>query len=80
MANTLILVHGFMDTGRRMGWMSRQLRALGWIVLVPSLHPSNGTKTIEELAEQLHIYILENTRKDERLDLIAFSMGGLEGF
>lgn len=77
MRNTLVLVHGFMDTGRRMGWMSRQLRAKGWKVLVPSLQPSNGTQTIEQLADQLHIYIRENTQKDERINLIAFSMGGL---
>lgn len=77
MANTLILVHGFMDTGRRMAWMARRLRALGWKVLVPSLQPSNGTETIEKLAGQLSLYIRENTLENERIDLVAFSMGGL---
>jgi triacylglycerol esterase/lipase EstA (alpha/beta hydrolase family) len=59
MANTLILVHGFMDTGRRMAWMSKRLRAMGWKVLVPSLQPSNGTESIGKLAEQLNLYIRE---------------------
>jgi triacylglycerol lipase len=77
MANTLILVHGFMDTGRRMAWMSKRLRAMGWKVLVPSLQPSNGTESIGKLAEQLNLYIRENTMEDERIDLVAFSMGGL---
>ncbi|NIJ52217.1 esterase/lipase family protein [Dyadobacter arcticus] len=77
MLNTLILVHGFMDTGRRMAWMSRRLRALGWKVLVPSLQRSNGTETIEKLAEHLRLYIIENTLESERTDLVAFSMGGL---
>lgn len=77
MSNTLILVHGFMDTGRRMSWMSRQLRTLGWRVLTPSLLPSNGTQTIEKLAERLRQFIQENTLESDRIDLIAFSMGGL---
>ncbi|MCE7067167.1 lipase/acyltransferase domain-containing protein [Dyadobacter sp. CY326] len=77
MANTLILVHGFMDTGRRMTWMSRQLSTLGWKVLTPSLLPSNGTQTIEKLAERLSQFIQENTMESDRIDLIAFSMGGL---
>ena len=77
MANTLILVHGFMDTGRRMAWMSRQLRALGWKVLTPSLLPSNGTQTIETLGEKLSEFIRENTQESERIDIVAFSMGGL---
>ncbi|MHA4739507.1 esterase/lipase family protein [Dyadobacter sp. MSC1_007] len=77
MANTLILVHGFMDTGRRMAWMAKHLRAMGWKVLLPSLQPSNGTVSIGKLAEQLDLYIRENTVESERVDLVAFSMGGL---
>ncbi|MCF2496711.1 alpha/beta hydrolase [Dyadobacter chenhuakuii] len=77
MSNTLILVHGFMDTGRRMTWMSKQLRTLGWKVLTPSLLPSNGTQTIEKLAERLSQFIQENTLESDRIDLIAFNMGGL---
>lgn len=77
MTNTLILVHGFMDTGRRMNWMSKQLRILGWKVLTPSLLPSNGTQSIEKLAERLSQFIKENTLESDKIDLIAFSMGGL---
>jgi triacylglycerol lipase len=77
MANTLMLVHGFMDTGRRMAWMAKRLRAMGWKVLLPSLQPSNGTVSIGKLAEQLDLYIRENTVESERVDLVAFSMGGL---
>jgi triacylglycerol lipase len=77
MATTLILVHGFMDTAKRMAYLSRHLRDLGWKVLTPSLRPSNGTESIEALAEQLYIYIHENTTCDERISLIGFSMGGL---
>ncbi|SDE10965.1 triacylglycerol lipase [Dyadobacter soli] len=77
MANTLILVHGFLDTGRRMAWMSKQLSALGWKVFTPSLLPSNGTEPLEKLAERLSSFIRENTQESDRIDIIAFSMGGL---
>lgn len=77
MKNTLILVHGFMDSARRMSYMAKHLRDLGWKVLTPSLQPSNGRKSIEILAEQLDNYIQQNTEKGDRIDLISFSMGGL---
>ena len=77
MANTLVLVHGFMDSARRMSYMARHLRDLGWKVLTPSLQPSNGRKSIEMLAGQLDNYIQGNIEPDERIDLIGFSMGGL---
>ncbi|WP_159466775.1 triacylglycerol lipase [Dyadobacter sp. 3J3] len=77
MDNTLVLVHGFMDTDRRMKFMARQLRDLGWKVLTPSLRSSNGSESIEVLAEQLNLFIEENTIGSERIDLIGFSMGGL---
>lgn len=77
MANTLILVHGLMDTAKRMTYMSRHLAELGWKVLTPSLQQSNGTQSIEALAVQLSIYIQENTNSSDRIDLIGFSMGGL---
>lgn len=77
MKNTLILVHGFMDSSKRMDFMARQFSNSGWKVLTPSLQPSNGTVSIETLAQLLARFIRENTREHERIDLIGFSMGGL---
>lgn len=77
MANTLILVHGFMDTEGRMAFLAKHFRAMGWKVLTPSLRPSDGSQLIEVLSRQLEDYVQQNTEAGERIDLIGFSMGGL---
>jgi triacylglycerol lipase len=75
--NTIILVHGFTDSPRRVRFMARYLRRRGWTVHTPELTPSNGTALLEDLAAQLATFIGIHAAPGERLDLIGFSMGGL---
>lgn len=75
--NTIILVHGFMDSENRMAYMAKYLRCHGWSVLTTTLRPSNGSVLLEELAAQLKLFISKNTSSDEQVDLVGYSMGGL---
>ncbi len=75
--NTIILVHGFMDSEHRMAYMATYLRRRGWNVLTPTLQPSNGAVPLEELAAQLKSFISKKISSDKQVDLVGYSMGGL---
>lgn len=75
--NPVILVHGFMDTAAKMQPLARALRQQGWTVFTPTLKPSWGQATIEELAGQLATFIDANLPHHARFDLVGFSMGGI---
>lgn len=77
MKNTVVLIHGFTDSPRRIFFMARYLRRLGWNVLTPELRPSNGSAPLETLAEQLATFVSTHCGDSGRLDFIGFSMGGL---
>ena len=75
--NPVLLIHGIKDDARKMEPMARYLRAQGWAAKTMSLRPSWGQKGLEVLAGQVAQFIGENYAPAEKIDLVAFSMGGL---
>ncbi len=75
--NPVLLIHGIKDDARKMEPMARYLRAQGWEAKTMSLRPSWGQKGLDVLAGQVAQFIGENYAPGERIDIVAFSMGGL---
>ncbi|MCE9610593.1 MAG: triacylglycerol lipase [Chthoniobacter sp.] len=75
--NPVLLIHGIKDDARKMEPMARHLRAQGWDAKTMSFRPSWGQKGLDVLAGQVAQFIAENYAPDEKIDLVAFSMGGL---
>lgn len=75
--NPVILVHGFKDTAAKMQPLARALRKPGWTVFTPTLTPSWGQASIEEMARQLADFIDANLPRHAHFDLVGFSMGGI---
>ena len=75
--NPVLLVHGLKDNARKMEPMARYLRYQGWDARTITVSPSWGQKGLEELAGQVAKYIDAHYPKDQKIDLVGFSMGGL---
>ncbi|MEO1127620.1 MAG: alpha/beta fold hydrolase [Cyanobacteria bacterium J06639_16] len=76
--NPLLLVHGIHDTGRKFNKLARYLQAQGWSTIhCPDLTPNNGDVGLEQLAQQLVVYVDTHMGHDQPFDLVGFSMGGL---
>ena len=75
--NPVLLIHGIKDDARKMEPLARYLRGQGWDAQTMSLHPSWGQKGLDVLAGQVADFIGENYAPGEKIDLVAFSMGGL---
>lgn len=73
----VLLVHGFLETGRRFTRMADALRADGRDAHVFSYQPNDGTVGIDQTAEQLARFADETVGPNEPFDLIGYSMGGL---
>jgi triacylglycerol lipase len=76
-AHAVVLVHGFKDSATKMQKMARALREQGWRVFTPTLAPSFGQASLDELAKQLAAFIDTTLKPGEKFDLVGFSMGGL---
>ncbi len=75
--NPVVLVHGFLDTTAVFKPMSEYLNHHGWQVYSFNLIPNHGYEKLEVLAGQVENYIEKNFAKEQKVDLIGFSMGGL---
>ena len=75
--NPVLLIHGIKDDARKMEPMARYLRAQGWEAKTMNLRPSWGQKGLDVLAGQVAEFIAENYAPGEKIDIVAFSMGGL---
>ncbi len=75
--NPIVLVHGLFDTSRKMRHFEKYLRNAGWMTYSINLLPNSGKLGIDELAQQLDIFIKEKIQPNQKFDLIGFSMGGL---
>lgn len=73
----VVLVHGFLDSGRVMGSMARHLAGDGHDCLVPSLKPSDGRDGLPAMARQLQEFLEEELEEGDRFALVGFSMGTL---
>ena len=75
--NPVLLVHGLKDDERKMEPMARYLRAQGWDARTMSCRPSWGQKGLDVLAGQVADFVAAHYPARQRIDLVAFSMGGL---
>jgi triacylglycerol lipase len=75
--NPVILVHGITDKNTIFREMSNYLTNLGWSVHSINLSPNDGSEKLEALAVQVARYIDQVFLKDQFVDLVGFSMGGL---
>jgi triacylglycerol lipase len=75
--NPILLVHGLMDTSRKMRKIASHLRGLGWQVFDIDLTPNNGSARLEILAGQVADLIDRTFDPQQSIDLLGFSMGGL---
>jgi triacylglycerol lipase len=75
--NPVVLVHGFLDTTAVFNSMTDYLTRNGWEVHSFNLIPNHGYEKLEILASQVDNYIEKNFAKEQKIDLIGFSMGGL---
>lgn len=73
----VILVHGFLDSGRIMESLARHLVKGGHECLVPSLKPSNARNGLPYMAQQLRSFLEEEMDEGEKFALVGFSMGAL---
>jgi triacylglycerol lipase len=75
--NPVVLVHGIGDTTLLFRHMIPWLQRKGLQVHALNLIPNNGDAGLDELAEQLAIYISSRFPAEQAIDLVGFSMGGL---
>ncbi len=75
--NPVLLVHGIYNTEAKFNTMKRYLTNLGWSVHCLNLKPNNGDGHLEHLAEQVANYINNTFPREQPIDLIGFSMGGV---
>ncbi len=73
----VVLVHGFLDSGRVMESMANHLSGDGHHCLVPSLKPSDGRDGLPAMARQLQDFLEGELEEGERFALVGFSMGTL---
>ncbi len=73
----VILVHGFMYTGRKMEPLARYLRKRGWEAYTVDMLPSWGQVGIDQLAKKLASFIDKTFASHAPINLVGFSMGGL---
>jgi triacylglycerol lipase len=73
----VVMVHGFLNTGRLLRPLCRALEARGHACHAPTLHPRDGRLGIPDLSAKLAAYIEENVTPGRPLALVGFSMGAL---
>lgn len=75
--NPVVLIHGIDDTGLLFDRLGRSLRDQGWDVHTFNLVPNNGQVGLDKLAEQIAGYVEKTFDREQMIDLVGFSMGGL---
>jgi triacylglycerol lipase len=73
----VVLVHGFLENGSNFRTLRRRLEKQGVECLIPKLRPNDGRGGLEGLAERLKVDIEAAYGSEQRISIIAFSMGGL---
>ncbi|MBE9222203.1 alpha/beta fold hydrolase [Cyanobacterium stanieri LEGE 03274] len=75
--NPILLIHGFMDRSIVFDQMLSYLVNEGHNVHTIDLTPRYGTADLKVLAQQVKKYIDDTFNKEEKINLLGFSMGGL---
>jgi triacylglycerol lipase len=73
----VVLVHGIYDSGEKMTWLAHQFQCAGYETFCPSLAPSGGAESLENLTAQLDAAVLAHLGNHRPLHVVGFSMGGL---
>ncbi|MFZ1281454.1 MAG: alpha/beta fold hydrolase [Ignavibacteriaceae bacterium] len=73
----IVLVHGFISTGKIFFYIKRKLEAQGHKCFAPTLKPIDAKHGIEDLAIKLNAYIKNNLELDSKFVLVGFSLGGI---
>lgn len=73
----MLLVHGIDDTSRVFKKMKKFLEERGFKVALIDLFPSNGDAPLQVLAGQVKSFIENNFGKKLKIQIVAFSMGGI---
>lgn len=75
--NPVLLVHGIWDTAKVFRRMIPFLKERGLEVYDLDLAPNNGTKGLDDLAQQVVSKAEAAFGKEQAFDLLGFSMGGI---
>ncbi|MGB3641932.1 MAG: alpha/beta fold hydrolase [Rivularia sp. (in: cyanobacteria)] len=75
--NPVLLVHGIWDTAKVFRRMIPYLNERGLKVYDLDLAPNNGTKGLDDLAQQVADKVEATFEKEQPFDLLGFSMGGI---
>lgn len=73
----IVLVHGFISTGKIFFYIKKKLEAQGHKCFTPTLKPIDAKYGIEDLAIKLKHYIENNLEADSNFVLVGFSMGAI---
>jgi triacylglycerol lipase len=73
----VVMVHGFLDTGRLFGAMGRKLEAAGHRCHAPTLNPGDGRLGITDLAWKLADYVANHVERGVPTAYVGFSMGAV---
>ncbi len=73
----VVMVHGFLDTGRLFGALGRRLEAEGHRCHAPTLHPRDGRLGIPDLAGKLADYVANHVERGVPSAFVGFSMGAI---
>src|ERR1700677_3943859 len=74
---TVVMVHGFADTGRLFRWLTRRLERDGHVCHAPTLHPRDASLGLPDLSEKLAAYIEASVAPGALVAIVGFSMGAL---
>ncbi len=75
--NPVLLVHGIWDTCKVFRRMISFLNQGGWKVYDLDLAPNDGTKGLDDLAQQVADKVESTFGAEQPFDLLGFSMGGI---
>ncbi|MBW7881506.1 MAG: lipase [Caldilineaceae bacterium] len=78
-AGTVVLVPGWLDTEETLRPLAQALDGRSWRTIVISPQPSDGTVSLEALAEQVDSRLQAILEPDAPFMFVGFSMGGLIG-
>jgi triacylglycerol lipase len=73
----IVLVHGFISTGKIFFYIKKKLEAQGHKCFTPTLKPIDAKYGIEDLALKLKTEIDNCVELDSKFVLIGFSLGGI---
>jgi triacylglycerol lipase len=73
----VVLVHGFLNSGRKLRRLERHLTSVGHRCFAPSLKPRDARGGLPALAVQLDRDVREALPDGARFALVGFSMGAL---